>query len=43
MIGLLQKITIDDFLPSLLGSQIFNYYLGEYRGYQDTVDPIIPT
>lgn len=41
MIGLLQKITMEDFLPILLGSQ-FNSTIGIYGGYDSQVNPNIP-
>ena len=43
VVGLLQKITYKDFLPLLLGSQMYDKYIGEYQGYDEEVDPDIET
>ena len=39
--ALIQKITYEDYLPKILGSNI-NKFIGPYTGYNDTIDPSIP-
>ncbi len=41
VIGLLQKITFDEFLPQALGTAAFNRIIGAYRGYNANVNPNI--
>lgn len=43
MIGLIQKITFHDFLPLLLGPEMYNKYIGEYNGYDKNAIPDINT
>ncbi len=42
IIGLLEKITYDDFLPKLMGSQSFNRYIGDYNTYDPSINVAIP-
>lgn len=42
VIGLLQKITMDDFLPLLLGDSYYQH-IGGYHGYKPYINPNIPT
>lgn len=42
LIGLLQKITYEDWLPNLLGSEAWNYYIGSYTGYDQSRDARLP-
>lgn len=42
VIGLLQKITLKDFVPILLGDS-YNKIVGPYRGYNKNLNPNIPT
>ena len=41
VIGLLQKISVEDFLPILIGSK-YNEIVGPYRGYRSNLNPNIP-
>ena len=41
VIGLLQKITFDEFLPIMLGSR-YNDVIGPYYNYQPYLNPNIP-
>lgn len=41
VIGLLQKITFDEFLPKLLGEKAYNENIGRYTGYKKEIDPSI--
>lgn len=41
VIGLLQKITFDDFLPKFFGNK-YDYLIGSYKGYNAHVNPNIP-
>ena len=43
IIGLLQKITFDDFLPILMGENSFRQLIGSYQGYNPNVSPNILT
>ena len=43
VIGLLQKITMDDFLPELLGNGAYNSIIGPYTIYNPSLNPNIPT
>ena len=40
--ALIQKITYQDYLPKVLGIEIFKKLIGPYRGYNPMVDPSIP-
>ena len=42
VIGLIQKITFDDFLPEMLGADNYQRYVGSYSGYNDRANPAIP-
>lgn len=42
VIGLLQKITLKDFAPILLGDS-YRKIIGDYRGYRNNIKPNIPT
>jgi hypothetical protein len=37
----MQKITYKDWLPELLGETIYNKTIGQYYGYDKTVNPNI--
>lgn len=39
VVGLLQKITYEEFLPVLIGQEKYDELIGEYKGYDDTVNP----
>ena len=39
--ALIQKITYEDYLPKILGSNV-NKFIGPYTGYNGTIDPSIP-
>lgn len=41
VVGLLQKITMDDFLPILIGKKAFSDLIGQYDGYKTNVNPNI--
>lgn len=41
VIGLLQKVTMEDFLPLLLGQE-YNNIIGQYTGYKPHLNPNIP-
>jgi hypothetical protein len=43
VIGLIQKISMDDYLPHLFGQQHFDQHIGSYKGYNDSADPTITT
>lgn len=43
VIGLIQKISMDDYLPSLFGSEHFEKYIGGYKAYNESADPTITT
>ena len=40
--AMMQKITYQDYLPKLIGSQIFNTLLPRYKGYNASLDASIP-
>ena len=40
--ALIQKITLYDYLPTILGQQVFNQLVGPYTGYFPQVDASIP-
>lgn len=40
--GFIQKIAFTEYLPNLLGQETFDKLIGEYRGYNETVNPSIP-
>ena len=40
--ALIQKITLYDYLPLILGQDVFNHLIGPYNGYQAHVDASIP-
>ena len=42
VIGLLQKISLEDFLPIMLGPNRYNQVVGRYVGYNPNVNPNIP-
>lgn len=41
--ALFQKITMDDFLPILLGHEAYHKLIGKYKGYDPTINPAIET
>jgi peroxidase len=41
VIGLIQKISMYEYLPNLFGPMIFNIMVGEYKGYNSSVDPTL--
>ena len=43
VIGLLQKIVFDEFLPILLGKKGFEKHIGPYTGYKPYLNPNIAT
>lgn len=43
VIGLIQKISLDDYLPNLFGKAHFNKYVGSYKTYNESADPTITT
>lgn len=43
MIGLVQKISMYDYLPNLFGPEHFEKYVGGYKGYDASADPTILT
>ena len=43
VVGLLQKITFDEYLPLYIGRQKFDELVGDYRGYDPSVKPNIET
>ena len=42
VMGLIQKITFDDFLPEMLGRNNFQRFIGQYPGYNPNINPAIP-
>lgn len=40
--GFIQKIAFTEYLPNLLGKENFDKMIGEYRGYNETVNPSVP-
>ena len=42
VMGLIQKITFDDFLPEMLGRSNYEKYVGLYKGYNAKINPAIP-
>ena len=40
--ALIQKITFEDYLPLILGNQVFDQVIGPYPGYQPGTDASIP-
>ena len=40
--ALIQKITYHDYLPKVLGSEVFDTVIGNYTGYDPDVDPSVP-
>ena len=40
--AMIQKITYIDYLPKILGPTGFNFFIGPYFGYDDTVDAGVP-
>ena len=40
--ALIQKITFEDYLPLILGTQVFDQLIGPYPGYQPGTDATIP-
>ena len=42
VIGLLQKITFENWLPKLIGQSAWNRFIGEYSGYDASRDARIP-
>lgn len=43
VIGLIQKISLDDYLPNLFGKPHFNKYIGSFKTYNESADPTITT
>lgn len=43
VIGLIQKIAMEDYLPNLFGRQHFDRLIGSYKGYNSTANPTITT
>ena len=43
VVALLQKITYKDFLPLLLGPELYRKYIGEYQAYDEEINPDIQT
>lgn len=43
VIGLIQKITMEDYLPNLFGRQHFDRLIGSYKGYNSSANPTITT
>lgn len=43
VIGLVQKIGMEDYLPSLFGRKHFDSYIGSYKGYNESANPSITT
>jgi hypothetical protein len=41
--GLIQKISLYDYLPHLFGQPHFEQYIGAYKGYDPSADPTILT
>ena len=41
VIGLHQKITYEDWLPEFLGKQAYGEIIGDYKGYDSSVNPNI--
>lgn len=41
VIGLIQKITFEEFLPKMLGKKAYNKLIGEYKGYDSKINPEI--
>lgn len=41
MVALIQKITYEDFLPILLGSDGYRKLIGSDKGYDPNIDPTI--
>ena len=39
VVGLVQKITYQEFLPILMGRQGYNRIIGSYQGYNENVNP----
>ena len=39
VVGLLQKITFDEYLPLYIGRKNYAKFIGEYRGYDPSVNP----
>lgn len=39
--GLIQKITYDQYLPVLLGQKGYNNFIGEYKGYDNKINPTL--
>jgi hypothetical protein len=43
VIGLIQKISMYDYLPNLFGQQHFKQHIGDYKGYNSSANPTIMT
>jgi hypothetical protein len=43
VIGLIQKISFEDYLPNLFGKKHFQNYIGDFKAYNESADPTITT
>lgn len=41
VIGLIQKITYNDYLPILLGPKAYKEMIGDYKGYNSSINPTL--
>ena len=43
VIKLIQKISFYDYLPNLFGKENYKHYIGDYKGYNASINPSITT